>query len=161
MFDTKEVAPMTEFTPVESTSSDVVLSVAKVELQALQSGSSPMHSTMPLDTFDEKRAALSALNNAVSLDDADMVGKPFNLVHFIAHEVSIGQPDGTSVDANRVILITDTGDAYAAVSSGIVSSLRRVTGLFGPPATWPEPLPVQVNQRKTRNGFKVLTLDVI
>lgn len=63
-------------------------------------------------------------------------------------------------DGFRVVLIDTEGIAYTATSTGIYSSVATIRSVFGQLHFEPEPLRVQVNQVKTKNG-NTLTLRVL
>lgn len=67
-----------------------------------------------------------------------------------------GEPIMSTVP--RIVLIDDKGKAYQAVSSGMLSAIKRAIQIFGAP-TWDEPLPMLIKQVSVKNG-SMLTVDV-
>ena len=57
-----------------------------------------------------------------------------------------------------IILVDDEGNAYHAISDGIFKSLQTYCGLLGNPNTWPEPVAIIVDEKRSRRGFKFMTI---
>jgi hypothetical protein len=118
-----------------------------------------VYSTITGQDFDSKKAVLNALTNATPV--ADSLGTVINLVNIVAQAVTVNDAaTGDEVDAVRVILIDADGAAYAAVSDGIMGSLRDIFAVLGEPSTWSAPLPVTVTENKGsiagRKYFKIV-----
>lgn len=114
-------------------------------------------STLPGETFHDRKAMVKALTNSVPL--ADQQGTVIQLVGWLlqATEIRNRQTDKFEPAVRSVIVDAD-GNSYHASSVGVVTSLRQFSAL-GHPSTWPEPLPVQVEKIKAAKG-DVLTLTV-
>lgn len=67
---------------------------------------------------------------------------------------------GEQIACPRVVLISEDGVGYQAVSKGIFSALKKLFNVYGEPKNWKQPINVKVRQMShgTRN---VLTLDVV
>jgi hypothetical protein len=92
---------------------------------------------------------------------ADALGTVINLENIVAQAVTINDAaTGGEIDAVRVILVDADGSAYAAVSDGIMGSLRDIFAVLGEPSTWSAPLPVTVTENagsiKGRKYFKIV-----
>ena len=61
--------------------------------------------------------------------------------------------------APRIVLIDDNGKSYQCVSVGIMSGLKRIFKLFGPP-TWEEPVKMKIKQI-TKGKKQMLSLEAI
>ena len=145
----------------------VVHSNSEVQLSALSGSRNTIHSTLPNDSHDSALAIAKAVMNATPLDD--QLGKPFNLVHFVAQVVKVTPSkedvnDDRIVDADgrvevlRTILIDDKGNAYATVSDGVTAALTNIVSIMGQPSQWEKPVSVTAEKKQGRNGFKFFTL---
>ena len=145
----------------------VVHSNSEVQLSALSGSRTTIHSTLPNDSHDSALAIAKAVMNATPLDD--QLGKPFNLVHFVAQVVKVTPSkedvnDDRIVDADgrvevlRTILIDDKGNAYATVSDGVTAALTNIVSIMGQPSQWEKPVSVTAEKKQGRNGFKFFTL---
>lgn len=114
---------------------------------------------------DGSRKQKTVIYNAVANPNhslSDFIGKQINVVHVIAHEVEMENEQTKELELQfRVILIDDKGESYASVSSGITQALKTIFNIVGQPPYMDEPLSVTVAQKKSRNGFKFLTLELI
>ena len=145
---------------------EILMSSAKASLESMQRQENKIFTTMPDDTFDEKRQIVAHVTNAKKIDSGDpkstMIGKPFRLVNFIVQLVTVNDVETKKpTEQTRVILVTDKGEAFYAISSGIMGSLDTILGTFGNPNSWPEALPVQVNTARSRQGFTFFELVVL
>ena len=145
----------------------VVHSNSEVQLSALSGSRTTIHSTLPNDSHESALAIAKAVMNATPLDD--QLGKPFNLVHFVAQVVKVTPSkedvnDDRIVDADgrvealRTILIDDKGNAYATVSDGVTAALTNIVSIMGQPSQWEKPVSVTAEKKQGRNGFKFFTL---
>lgn len=128
------------------------------KIAMLSSGSGIM-STVGGNDMAAKKLTLNAVTNAESVDDH--LGEEFNLVHCVFQQVTV--VDDRTQEANetvRTILLADDGKAFAAISEGLVGSLRDIFGILGMPDSWPEPLPVRVVEKKSRRGYKFFTIEL-
>jgi hypothetical protein len=127
------------------------------KLSAVSSGLS-MFSTIDASTREGKLQTLAAIADAKPLNE--YLDIPIALTNVVMQAVSVKDSgnDGEEVDAIRTLLITADGEAYAAVSQGLVSSLETIFGIMGHPSTWTEPLPVKVVEQRGRNGFRFMKI---
>lgn len=87
--------------------------------------------------------------------------KPVVISDIIAHNITLmDEQTGEMVDAIRVVLVTPEGKGYHAVSTGLMSSVQKIVGMFGR-APWVPNLVVMPRRVPTRRGFETLTIDVI
>lgn len=111
---------------------------------------SSLNADAAIEVFD-------AISNAERL--SDHIGEEIKLRDYVAHVIEITDDDGVVYKTIRTVLIADDGTAYAAVSNGIVSALQMLQGLLGPIASWQEPVSVMAVEQRTRQGFRVMTLN--
>ena len=143
-------------TDVEIVGPSVGGSSALDKLNMLKTGSGIV-TTMTGTDLDSRKATLNAVTNAEPV--ADHLDKTINLVHCVFQAVTINDANtGGEVEAVRTILLDADGSAYAAISDGLMGSLRDVFGIMGQPAEWPEPLPVQVQEKRSNAGRRFMTL---
>lgn len=98
--------------------------------------------------------AINGSENAIS----DHVGEVLEITDMVAHAITL-EDEVTKEDVNalRVVLLDKDGNAYHAVSQGIVSSLQKIIGTVGQ-APWTPALKMVPYEQKTRKGFKTLTM---
>lgn len=100
----------------------------------------------------------NALSDAESLKD--YIGQTFHVTDVVAHPVQLmDEQSGEIVTAIRVILIDEEGKAYAAISEGLRSAIHRLRGIVGEPP-WHPALKMVPVEKKTRKGFRVLTIQL-
>lgn len=144
----------------ENISSEVARpAVSSIErMQSLSAGTGIV-STFQGDTIEERKATLNAVTNAEPI--ADNLDTVIQLAHVVTQSVTItDDKSGEMHDAVRVILIDASGVSYAAVSEGLMGSLRDVFGIMGHPSTWPEPLPIKVVEKRGRSGFRFMKIEL-
>lgn len=99
---------------------------------------------------------LNAIENADSFRD---VKEPVPVRDVVIHNVSLENEDGEPVQAVRVVFVGENGN-YATVANGVVSSLKKIFGIFGLPP-WDPPLKVIPKEVKTRKGYRTLRVEVV
>lgn len=121
-----------------------------------------MYSTIKNDgTIESKKKIYNALNNT-SETLSDHVGKVINLRDFIAHKAIYENDEtGEITEDTRCILIADDGTSYSTISKGIASAIQQIFGIFGTPDLWSQPLPIKIIEKKSRKGYKYLTIEVV
>lgn len=130
-----------------------------LEKLAMLSSGSGIVSTITGTDLASRKATLNAVTNAVPV--SEHIGETINLTHCVFQAVTIvDDKTGESTDTVRTVLLDSDGNAYAAVSDGLLGSLRDVFGIMGQPDTWPEPLPVQVVEKRGRSGFRFMKLEL-
>jgi hypothetical protein len=127
------------------------------KMQTLSSGVG-IFSTFTAESVEEKKKIFAAISDA--MDIRDHLNEPIALANVVAQAVSIADTNtGEVIDTVRVILVSSDGDAYAAISDGLLGSLRDLFGILGEPATWSEPVPIIVKEEmsnKSRRFFKIV-----
>jgi hypothetical protein len=132
---------------------------ALAQVDAFATGKAAVYSTIASETQADKVKTLNAVANALPI--ADHLDTPIKLANFVIQATSIAQDDGTESDAVRVILIDVEGNAYSAVSGGLMKSLQNIVGILGHPSTWDEPLEIAVTEVRGRKGFRFFTVKVV
>lgn len=155
--------------PVAASSTDVAVSAAQrvqgatsgvVERMAMLANGSGIVSTLSGETLEARKATLNAVTNAEPVNEH--LGETINLVHVVAQAVTlVDDKTGVATDAIRAILLDANGSAYAAVSDGLMGSLRDVFGIMGQPSTWVEPLPIRVVEKRGRSGFRFFKIELV
>lgn len=121
------------------------------------------------DEFDAKIRLYNAINNP-DKRVADCINKDIHLRDVVIKAVKLSEErnradnwtdvsEAKERDGFRVILIDDEGVSYSATSAGIYNSVATIRSVFGQ-LHFDDPLTVQVNQVKTKNG-NTLTLRVV
>lgn len=128
---------------------------------SLGKGGRPRYSSISADTFEGKKRILKYSSDATPL--IDKVKEPFNLKHMIITVVDIAdQKTGEITTSPRAILVDDNGNSYHATSQGILTVVENFLNEFGEPSDWPaEGIPVQAVEKRGRNGFRFLTLELV
>jgi len=127
-------------------------------VQGMAKGELQMYSTVKGDDKASKLKVLDAITNSESL--SDHLREPINLTDFVIQVIQM--PDEKTGEINnvpRIILITDDGKAFHAISSGVLQSLRNFVGVLGEPGksdAWP--VSVVCDEVKGRNGYRFMTL---
>ena len=123
---------------------------------------SMMYCSLPNSGSMKDKAAIFNAVNSPDKRISDCIGETINLANIVAHPIKlVDEESGELMDAMRMVLISDKGVSYEAVSSGLVNAVQRILQIFGQPDTWDEPIPVKPIQKGTRNGNnKVTTLKV-
>lgn len=112
---------------------------------------------------DGTRKSKVATYNALSGEGtplSDVIGATLEIVDVVAHEVILRDSEKGDVKTVRVVLVAKDGNLYTAVSEGVMSSLQRIFNIVGQPSWKDEPLQIVPRLVKTRNGFKVLNLEL-
>lgn len=134
--------------------------VGQGNLEVFQEENVQFYSTVKTEDFKDKVKVFNAINNTDG-SLSDLIGEKIKLKDVIAHPVTIQQDDKDNpVDCVRIVIITESGKSYGAVSDGIVNSLQKIFAIFGRPSYEPG-LDVVVRQKKTRLGWTTLTLEVL
>lgn len=119
------------------------------KMGGFNTGSLNVITSLDSDSFEGQVDLYSALSTEDKL--IDHIGECLNLRDYIAQIVTVTDDEtGEETSAIRTVLITDKGEAYAAVSGGIVSALQTLVSVFREPSEWPCPLPVVVTERRSR-----------
>ncbi len=87
---------------------------------------------------------------------ADRVGERLTVEHLIAHHVEAADAGtGELRRLIRLVLVSPTGEAWATTSGGVLTALRQLLAIYGPP---PWQLRVEVQRLTTRRGRQFLTI---
>ena len=116
--------------------------------------------SLPATTVAE-RAKLYALMTGAAEPLGNHLGEVIEVEHVIAHGVEIAdEQTGEVREQPRVVLITPDGDAYQAVSWGVLKSLKMLAQMVSPPPFTPA-LRLKIQQLATRKGFRTYTLQPV
>lgn len=116
-------------------------------------------STINFDTPEGKKALYNAMNGSES-SLRDMVGKKLKIVDVVAHKVQLtNEQTGEIQNTIRVVFIDDKGHSYATVSTGVVSSIKKLISVFGYPDI-ANPWTISPRMAKGRK-FNYLTIDIV
>lgn len=149
--DTTE--PSTEV-EVRTSSTDVAAAI-----QGLNNGGA-FYSSISGDDFAAKLALASALTTSENI--SDNLGKTINLVNIVIQPVElVNDTTGEVETAPRVVLIDQDGTAYSGTSIGLLTSVRNTLAALGQPASWPQPVPVQVIEKKGNGKYKFFSLQFV
>lgn len=130
------------------------------QIANLTGGVASLWSSIQGDTQTDRVKVLSAVTDAEPL--SEHLGETLNLRHVIAQATQIkDEKTGEINDAIRTILITEEGDAYAAVSVGLFQYLKNLFDIVGHPSTWDGPLAIQVVEKKGRKGYRFMTVKMV
>lgn len=135
------------------------LDTVKNEAVSLTGGSGQLVTSFDTSTREGKIKTLQANQDNVPL--SDFIGKTIKLANVIMQKVDmVDDQTGQMTEGIRCVLIDDKGKAYSATSKGIVNALHQIMSIMGEPKQWDSPLPVEVQEKKSRtNGmYKFLTL---
>lgn len=127
------------------------------KIGTISNGAMSFYSTLDQTDPAAKLAMVDAVTNSEPL--ADHLRETINLKDFILQATTmIDEKTGEEQPILRVILIDADGSAYHAISDGLFRSLQTYTGLLGHPSTWAEPVPVIVDEKRGRSGFRFMTI---
>lgn len=111
-------------------------------------------------TDDRSRATLYNATNSSQERIGDHINETIKVAHIYVEAVQCTNRETGEIKAcPRVVLITDTGIGYQAVSLGVYSSVKKLIQIYGEPSSWTAPLPLKIKQL-TRGEYKVLTLEI-
>jgi hypothetical protein len=104
---------------------------------------------------DQAPKVLRYLNGKVS-SLADQVGGRVSVEHLIAHHVEAADAaTGELRRLVRLVLVSPTGEGWATTSGGVLTALRQLLAVYGPP---PWQLTLEVQRLETRRGRQFLTV---
>lgn len=110
---------------------------------------------------DERaKATLYNATNSTQERIGDHINETISVAHIYVEAVQCtNRETGEIKTCPRVVLITDKGIGYQAVSIGVYGSVKKLIQIFGEPQTWTKPLKLKIKQL-TRGEFKILTLEI-
>ena len=110
-----------------------------------------MYSSIQGADLETRKTIFNAVNSADPI--ADHLGTVLNIRDIIIQNVELeNEQTGKIENAPRVILIDDSGNAYAGTSQGMLSAITTLFQLIGEPHTWGEPIPMAVVEKKAKRG---------
>ncbi len=116
-------------------------------------------SIKPTGNRKEDAKIFAALNNP-QFRVADFINKQIKVANILVEIREILNEDSGEIEtAPRVVLISDEGKAYQAVSKGIFSAVKNAFEVFGA-APWDPPLEIEIKQVALGKG-SMLTFNVI
>ncbi|MGE7954933.1 hypothetical protein [Lysinibacillus xylanilyticus] len=132
--------------------------VTNLSTTMFEDTSAALFSTIQATDRKSKIKLYNAISDSEnSLDDHK--GEVLEITDMVAHPIELeDEVTKEMVQAMRVVLLTADGTGYHAVSSGVVSSMQRIIGIVGQGPWTDEPLQIVPIEKKTRKGFKTLTL---
>jgi hypothetical protein len=121
------------------------------------SGTLALYSSIKTDDKVGQLALLSAISDAEPLNEH--VGETIQLKDFVLQATTVvDEQTKEERDAVRIILIDADGTALACVSDGMVKALQNMVAIMGQPGTWDEPLAIKVVEKRSRRGFRFMTI---
>jgi hypothetical protein len=153
MENTKNVVVENEVVVMED-----VVKASEVSVSVFENTNQVFFSSIKNDGTRESAIKMYQAINDAENSLSDHLGEVLEITDMVAHAITL-QDDVTKEDVNalRVVLIDKDGVGYHSVSSGVVSSLQKVIGIVGQ-APWTPALKVVPVEKKTRKGFKTLTI---
>lgn len=115
--------------------------------------------TIKGDSIEDRMKLFSAVNDAEKL--ADHIGETLTVSNLVVQQVDVtDETTGEISQQPRVIIITPEGKAYSAISVGLLSSVKNIVSFLGDPNDWPLPLTFKVVEKRGRNGYRFMTLEL-
>jgi hypothetical protein len=109
-----------------------------------------------VSTISDPLEVIAGINDTIPLGDFVESGEVFKVNDVTIHAATVTQDDGEVIEVRRTVLHTDKGVNVAAVSEGVVGSIRQISALYGPPP-W-DGLKLKAVQKSTRKGFRTYRL---
>lgn len=130
------------------------------KVSGLTSGVLSVGSTFTEDNFEARKAIYTATNDAEKV--SDHLDETFALKHVVVQSLDIADEEtGVISPVVRTILIADDGRAYAAISEQLYSSVQGIIAILGEPASWPEPVNVQVVEKRSSKGRRFFSISLV
>ena len=113
--------------------------------------------TLEVHSFEDRKNAFNALNNAVSLDD--MGDTPISIVGIVQRPgIRVDRNTGDVVDCSDTTFIGDDGKGYFSKSGGIARSAQNLVATFG--TKWPVPIVIKVVKTVLPNKNTLKSIEV-
>ena len=110
-----------------------------------------MYSSIQGADLETRKTIFNAVNSAEPI--ADHLGTVLNVRDIIIQNVELeNEQTGKIENAPRVILIDDSGAAYAGTSQGMLSAITTLFLIIGEPHNWGETIPMAVVEKKAKRG---------
>ena len=130
-------------------------------LDSLKNTENVFLSTIPNDGSRESQIKIYNAINGDGENLGDHLNKVIEVENFVAHPVQmVDDQTGEIIEALRIVLVTPTGETYASVANGVLSSIQKISGIIGS-APWTPALKLKAVEVKTRKGFKTMTLSLV
>lgn len=112
-------------------------------------------------TTEEERKALFNAMNSPEYRVSNFINKRIALTDVFVETVPCTNKEtGEVTDNPRVVLFDDKGHTYQCVSYGVYSAVKKLFSCYGMPATWENPVTVEVKQ-VNKGDRSLLTLEVV
>lgn len=86
---------------------------------------------------------------------------PVKVTDIIAHPVTLlNEQTGEMNDKLRIVFVDENGETWHSVADGVMGSVQRIVGMFGP-APWHPGIPLLAREQETRKGFTTIVLDIV
>lgn len=130
-------------------------------IQGLKSGNANVFHTFTGADFATKIKVVKATNDAAAV--SDNIGVLINLANVVVQEIELADDKTGELQANtRIILVDEDGSAFTCVSIGVFRALENIFGIVGYPNEWNGPLPIVVEEKKSRNNAgKFMTIRIL
>lgn len=160
----------TETAPAETTEVELfdgdssATSDVRKEIAEFKTGDVSIYSTFRGDDFfATARAQLAATSTSLPL--SEHLNETILLDNYVLQAVEIpDEKTGELQESIRVTLADSTnGKSYHATSVALARGIKGiVNALQGKePSEWPEPLPVQVREERSRKGYRFMNIVVV
>jgi hypothetical protein len=154
-----EVIDMNTLGQVEDTAISIVTEQSLAD--AISQPQAFLHSYPKDGTRATGLQIYNAINNTTgNLGDLE---KPKVFVNMVAHKVDLlNDETGEIENVIRIVLVTEDGESYGSVATGILSSIQKIVNIPGiGPAPWTPGLTIKGRKVKTRNSFTTNTLELM
>ena len=126
------------------------------DIRALRDNDVAMVSTFKPE---QRLEALAAISNSTPL--TEQVNKELRIANIVVQEVTLTDDEtGEVTQAARTVLVNDKGEAFHAVSKGVLTSVRNILAVAGDPDSWDGPL-VVVPTQEGRAPRQYTTLKIV
>jgi hypothetical protein len=136
----------------------------KLAIQEFRSGDAGIMSTFTGDDFfSVAKEQLAATSNSIPI--SDHLKETILLDNFVIQPVEIpNEKTGELSQSARVTLVDSTNKkSYHGTSMALVNSLKQIVAALGNrlPGDWAEPLPIQIQEEKSRSGYRFFKIVVV
>ncbi len=131
------------------------------ELDAMRSGVvAGMYSSIVGDDTAARLANFNAVTNSEPV--SEYLDQQIDLRHIIIQAADVTDEEtGEVSQVPRIILVDAAGRAYHAMSQGLFTSVKNLIAFVGEPTEWTESIPVKITEKRTRKGFRTMTIELI
>ena len=123
-----------------------------------------MFTTVKGTDIESRKAVFTAVNSAEQITKVLESAKDpllLKIKDIVVQTVEVvNETSGEVETAPRVIFLTDDGKAYAGTSVGLLSSVKNIITILGEPSEWEKPILFQVVEKRSRKGFRFLSLEI-